>query len=67
MDTLYLGPSDNGFGHIIFKLQTKQTISVPKVTFIPIALDVIDQVNKISKKEGEKEGIICTDLFENIC
>ena len=65
MDGLYLGPADNGCGHSIFKLQTKQPISVPRVTPIPITNNIIKRVNQLGKEEGEEEGIICTDMFGN--
>ena len=45
MDTLYLGLVDNRCGHTIFKLQTIQKIYVPRMTFIPMPQDVIDQGN----------------------
>ena len=64
VDGLYLGPADNGCGHSIFKLQTKQPISVPRVTPIPITNDIIRRVNQLGKEECE-EGIICTDMFGN--
>ena len=66
VDGLYLGPADNGCGHSIFKLQTKQPISVPRVTPIPITDDIIRRVNQLGKEEGEQEGIVCTDMFGNV-
>lgn len=63
VDSLYFVPEDNGCGHIVFKLQTKQPISVPSVTLIPITDDTTNLVNQMGKDEGEQEGIVCTDMF----
>ena len=66
MDALYLGPLDNGSGHDVFKLSTKQKISARKVTLIPMTADVIERVNIMGKEEGEPNGLEFTDLFGNI-
>ena len=63
VDSLYLGPADNGCGYIVFKLQTKQPISVPQVTLIPMTNDIINRVNQMGKDKGEQEGIVCTEMF----
>ena len=65
VDGLYLGPADNGCSHSIFKLETKQPISVPRVTPIPITNNIFKRVSQLGKEEGEEEGIICTDMFGN--
>ena len=52
MDTLYLGPLDNGSGHDMFKLSTKQKISTRKVTLIPMTVEIIERVNIMGKEEG---------------
>ena len=66
VDALYLGPLDNGNGHDVFKLSTKQKISARKVTLIPMISDIIERVNIMGKEEGEPDGLEFTVLFGNI-
>lgn len=66
MDALYLGLSDNGSGHDMFKLSNKQKISARKVTLIPLTEDIIKRINIMGKEEGEPDGLELTDLFGNI-
>ena len=66
VDTLYLGPPDNGSSHDVFKLSTKQKISARKVTLIPMTADIIKKVNIMRKEEGETDCLEFTDLFGNI-
>ena len=56
VDTLYIGPNNNGAGHYVIKLKTKK-ISVPKMTPLPIPELIIKVVNEMRAKEGEVEGI----------
>ena len=42
INSVYLGLTENGCVYIVFKLQTKQAISVPRVTLILMPQDVID-------------------------
>ena len=66
VDALYLGSSDQGSGHNVFKLSTKQNISDRKVTLIPMTAYIIERVNIMGKEEGEPDGLEFTDLFGNI-
>lgn len=66
VDLLYLGPADNGCGHVVFKSQTKQPISLPRVALIIITNNIINKVNQIGIYEGDQKGIICTDMFGNV-
>lgn len=52
VNLLYLGPADNGCGHVAFKLQTKQPISVPKITLISMTNNIINQVIQMGKDKG---------------
>lgn len=54
MDGLYLGATENGCGHTVFKMQTKQKISVPGITLILMTKDVEDRVKEMGKDEGEQ-------------
>ena len=55
IEGLYLGPDDNGTGHHIFKLNTKQPINVPRITKAPMTQSIIDLVNNMGKEEGHEE------------
>ena len=57
VNSLYIGPADNGSGHWVFKLDTKQPISVNKVTVIPMCQDFIDRVSKLGLEDGQPDGI----------
>ena len=54
IDSLYLQP-DNGYEHTVFKLHTKQKISVARVTLILMAKEIEDRVNEMGNEEGELE------------
>ena len=41
-DALYIGRCDNGNGHRVFKLSTRQTITCNKISIIPMTTDHID-------------------------
>jgi hypothetical protein len=59
---LYIGRADNGSGHAVFKLSTKQPVSVNRVTIIPTSDAVIKTVNDIGEQEKQLEGIEFSDL-----
>ena len=65
VDALYLGSSDNGSGHDVVKLSTKQRTSASRVTLIPMTQDLIDRINTMGIGEGELEGVEFSDLFGN--
>ena len=44
---LYIGPNDRGTGHLIFKLSTKQVLTIPKYKPVPMPEDLIKAINKM--------------------
>jgi hypothetical protein len=62
IDSLYIGRADNGSGHEVFKLSTKQPVSVNRVTIIPTNEATIKTVNNIGEGENQPEGIEFSDL-----
>ena len=65
-DALYLRPDDNQKGHIVFKLNTKQPISVGRVTPIPMPQDIIDRVNAMGKADGQPDKMTFGDRDGNV-
>jgi hypothetical protein len=57
VDALYIGRADNGSGHVIFKLSTKQQVSVNRVTAITPTANHIKLVEDIAKAENQPEGL----------
>ena len=57
IDALYIGRADNGSGHMVFKLSTKQPVSVNRVTVITPTADHIKMVEDIAEAENQPEGI----------
>ena len=66
VDALYIGPNDNGTGHWVFKLKTKEKILVPRVIPIPMPESIIKVVNEMGAKEGEVEGIQFGNMFGEV-
>jgi hypothetical protein len=66
VDALYIGRADNGSGHIVFKLNTKQPVSVNRITPIPTTEATIETVNNIGEQEGQPEGIQFSDINGNV-
>jgi hypothetical protein len=62
VDALYIGCADNGSGHTVFKLNSKQPISVNRVTVISTSEATIKTVNDIGEQESQPEGIEFSDL-----
>ena len=60
--TFYIGPSDSGTGHKVFKLSTKLLVTTPKCKPKPMAEDIITSVNEIGEREGMSDRI----QFQNI-
>ena len=58
---LYIGPNDNGTGHLIFKLSMKQILTTPKYKSIPISEDLIKAINKMDTFTNK----IQIDHFDN--
>jgi hypothetical protein len=57
VDALYIGRADNGSAHVIFKLSTKQRVSVNRVTVITPTADHIKLVEDIAEAENQPEGL----------
>jgi hypothetical protein len=57
VDALYIGRAGNGSGHVVFKLSTKQRVSVNRVTAITPTADHIKLVEDIAKAENQPEGL----------
>ncbi|OEU05741.1 hypothetical protein FRACYDRAFT_258465 [Fragilariopsis cylindrus CCMP1102] len=62
IDALYIGRADNGSGHSVFKLSTKQVVSVNRVVIIPTSEATITAVNHIGSEEGQPEGLEFSDM-----
>ena len=62
IDALYIGRADNGSGHTVFKLKTKQVVSVNRVVTIPTSQSNIQAVNDIGEQERQPEGIEFSDI-----
>jgi hypothetical protein len=62
VNALYIGRADNGSGHTVFKLNTKQPVSVNRFTVIPTSEATIKTVNNIGEHESQPEGIGFSDL-----
>jgi hypothetical protein len=62
VDALYIGRADNGSGHTVFKLNTKQPISVNRITIIPTSEATIKTINDIGENENQPEGIEFSDM-----
>ena len=43
---LYIGPNNNGIGHFIFKLSTKQIVITMKYLPVPVPEDLIKTINE---------------------
>jgi hypothetical protein len=66
VDALYIGRADNGSGQTVFKLNTKQTISVNRVTIIPTSEATIKTINDIGENKNQPEGIEFSDMHGRI-
>jgi hypothetical protein len=62
IDSLYIGRANNGSGHEVFKLNTKQLVSVNRVTVIPTSDATTKIVNDIGEQERQPEGIEFSDM-----
>jgi hypothetical protein len=62
VDPLYIGQADNGSGHVVFKLSTKQPVSVNRVTVITPTADHIKFVNDMAEAENQPEGLEFADI-----
>jgi hypothetical protein len=66
VDALYIGRADNGSGHVVFKLNTKQPVSINRVVPIPTTEAIIDTVNNIAEQEQQPEGVEFSDMHGRI-
>ena len=61
IDALYLGRTENGNGHIVFKLDAKAVVLVNRVVLIPTSSTIIDRVNEMGHLEKQPEGVQFTN------
>jgi hypothetical protein len=66
IDALYIGCTNNGSGHIVFKLGTKQPVSVNRITPIPTTEAIIETVNNVGEQEGQPEGLQFSYINGNV-
>ena len=57
IDSLYIGRNNNGSGHWVFKLDTKEQVSVNRVTVIPMSKDFRQQIDKMGTSDAQPAGI----------
>jgi hypothetical protein len=62
VDALCIGQADNGSGHVVFKLSTKQPVSVNRVTVITPTADHIKFVEDMAETENQPKGLEFTDI-----
>ena len=63
IDCLYLRPGNSG--HDLYNISTGELINRDKVTPLPFTKSVIDAVNKIAAKQGQK-GLRLTSLHDDV-
>ena len=66
VDSLYIGANDNGSGHWVFKLDTKERVSVNRVTVIPMSEDFIQRINEMGKQDHQPAGLQLPDGDGNL-
>ena len=59
---LYLSSNDNGTGHWVFRIGTKNAKSTPKCVVKPMTQDIVDDVNTLGIEEGVQDGIHFIDI-----
>ena len=47
-NVLYIGPNDNGIGHLIFKLSTKQILTTMKYQLVPTPENLLKTINEMN-------------------
>jgi hypothetical protein len=62
VNALYIGRADNGSGHVVFKLSTKQHVSVNRETVITPIADHIKFVNDMAEADNQPEGLEFADI-----
>ena len=66
IDSLYIGRNNNGSGHWVFKLNTKEQVSVNRVTAIQMTKDFIERINEMWTSISQPAGIQIPDEDENL-
>ena len=66
IDLLYIGRNDNGSGHWVFKLNTKEQVSVNGITVIPMSKDFRQQIDEIGTNDAQPVGIQIPDKNGNL-
>ena len=57
IDSLYIGRNNNRSGCWMFKLDTKEQVSVNRVTVIPMSKDFREKINEIGTTDSQSAGI----------
>ena len=52
IDSLYIGKNDNGNDHWVFKLDTKEQVSVNRVTATPMSKDFREMINEMGTTDS---------------
>ena len=66
IDSLYIGRNDNGSGHWVFKLDTKERVSVNRITVIPMSDNFIQRINEMGAQDDQPAGIQLPDEDGNL-
>ena len=66
IDSLYIGRSNNGSGQWVFKWDTKEQVSVNRITVIPMSKDFRERINEIGTTDFQPTGIQIPDEDENL-
>lgn len=61
IDSLYIGRNNNGIGDWVFKLDTKEQVSMNRITITPMSIDFIQRVNDIGTSDDQPAGIQMPD------
>ena len=66
IDSLYIGRNDNGSGHWVFKLDTKERVSVNRITVIPMSDDFIQRIDEMGAHNDQPAGMQLPDEDGNL-
>ena len=61
VDPFYIKLAGNVSGHCLFKLDTKQPISVKRITIVPMSKVFMERINRMSKEDSTPDGIQIRD------
>lgn len=66
IDGLCIGRAENGSRDTVFKLKTKEAVSVNRVTEISMLEDLIESINKMGLQDNQLDRIEFSDYDGNI-